>query len=59
VNVGAGLPVAVAEKLTVLPQESIPLLTMMLAGQEITGLVFTVRVAAVDVTVPQVLLNTA
>ena len=59
VNVGAGLPVAVALKLTDLPQESVPLLTTILVGQVITGGVFTDKIAAVDVAAPHALLNTA
>ena len=59
VIVGAGLPVALAAKLTVLPQESTPLLTVILAGQVITGAVFTVKVATFEVADPQRFVKTA
>ena len=56
---GAGLPVALALKLTTFPQESRPLFTVILTGHVIFGAVFTVNVAAVEVAVPQVLVKTA
>jgi hypothetical protein len=53
VTVGVGVPVAVAAKLTICPQEPVALLVLMFPGQAIVGAVLTVRLATVEVTESQ------
>jgi hypothetical protein len=59
VTVGAGLPVAVTTNATLLEHWLGALGTVMSAGQEMVGTVFTVSVAIAELMLPQMLENTA